>query len=92
MNKHKEQTILDIGCGTGEATNCLMQYLPFTKSVTAIDRSIEFIDYAREVNASPRITYECLNAEKDWPKEWREKFTMVGSLICSAHNFKMYFY
>lgn len=76
--------MLDIGCGTGEATNSLAQRLPNIKEICAVDRSREFIDLAKEVNTDPDIHYRCMNAEDEWPSKWNQKFTMVCFVIsCS---------
>lgn len=75
---YKENIVLDIGCGTGEASNSLMQRLPSVKEMRAIDRSREFIEFAEEVNENADIAYQCMNAEDEWPLAWQHKYTLVS--------------
>lgn len=84
---YEEQVVLDIGCGTGEATSSLAQRVPFVKEICAVDKSREFIDYAQEMSEDVDINYQCLNAEDDWPLTWEQKFTMVSSESEKLMNF-----
>lgn len=74
--QHREQIILDIGCGTGEATIDLLTKFN-TAEITAIDMSKEFIELARNMNKYDEIEFIQMNAESNWPAKWEKKFTLV---------------
>jgi len=73
-----EQTVLDIGCGTGEATTQLLNILPDVVEIEAVDMSANFISYAQEFNRDETISFSCMNVESEWAEEWNNKFTMVS--------------
>ncbi|XP_067946991.1 trans-aconitate 2-methyltransferase-like [Watersipora subatra] len=79
LTLHYHQIVLDIGCGTGEATSSLAERLSCGTEICAVDRSREFIDYAQDSNMDTDISYQCLNVEEEWPQCWEEKYTMVFS-------------
>lgn len=69
--------MLDIGCGTGEATSSLMNRVSGVKEIYAVDRSSKFISYAKQINRDIDILYKQMDAEDEWPEAWKNKFTMV---------------
>lgn len=71
--------VLDIGCGTGEATTTLLDRLPQVDQICAIDKSSEFIEYATEANSDAQIFYKHMDAEDEWSEDWSNKFTLVSS-------------
>lgn len=78
MNIHEEETILDIGCGTGEASILLKERIGTVKEFIGIDKSAEFIDFAATFRTSENSLFKRMNAESDWPVEWNSKFTLVS--------------
>lgn len=78
MDSESNNTILDIGCGTGEVTTSLLHRFDNVDHITGIDMSPVFIDYANSVNEEEHITYQRLNAESEWPSVWDNKFTVVS--------------
>ena len=74
---YEQQVVLDIGCGTGEATTTLLDRLPQVEQSFAVDKSSEFIEYATETNNDSQILYRHMDAEDEWSKDWSNKFTLV---------------
>lgn len=58
-----------------------MRRVPSVKEVIAVDRSLKFINFAREMNEDQNILYECMNVEDEWQEEWKQKYTMVNYYI-----------
>jgi SAM-dependent methyltransferase len=50
-------TVLDVGCGTGSLTFALAEFAPKV-TVTGIDISQAYVDYARSKVTDPRLTFE----------------------------------
>lgn len=50
--------ILDLGCGTGTTTFRLAQHFP-NATIIALDLSEDMLNFAKEHNAHPNITYVC---------------------------------
>ncbi|KAG4070704.1 hypothetical protein HA402_013624 [Bradysia odoriphaga] len=77
-------SMLDIGCGTGDATiESILPLLP-TKSNRLIgcDISSEMIDYARKYNCNPNISYQVLDVSGD-VDEFVMKFGSFDHVISS---------
>lgn len=73
-------SILDIGCGTGETTQLLLDAWPRTREVLGVDRSELFLEYARAECADERVSFALLDADEDvWPTNWSSRFTKVFS-------------
>jgi SAM-dependent methyltransferase len=53
---------LDVGCGTGALTQTVLQQAQ-PRSVTGIDPSAGFIDYAKAQISDPRVTFEVADAQ-----------------------------
>ena len=53
---------LDVGCGTGALTQAILQQTQ-PRSVTGIDPSAGFIDYAKAQITDPRVTLEAADAQ-----------------------------
>lgn len=53
---------LDVGCGTGALTQAILQQMQ-PRSVTGIDPSAGFIDYAKAHVSDPRVTFEVADAQ-----------------------------
>ena len=53
---------LDVGCGTGALTQAILQQTQ-PRSVTGIDPSAGFIDYAKAQITDPRVTFEVADAQ-----------------------------
>ena len=53
---------LDVGCGTGALTQSILQQTQ-PRSVTGIDPSAGFIDYAKAQITDPRVTFEVADAQ-----------------------------
>ena len=53
---------LDVGCGTGALTQSILQQTQ-PRSVTGIDPSAGFIDYAKAQIIDPRVTFEVADAQ-----------------------------
>ena len=53
---------LDVGCGTGALTQTIVQQMQ-PRSVTGIDPSAGFIDYAKAHTSDPRVTFEVADAQ-----------------------------
>ena len=53
---------LDVGCGTGALTQTILQQVQ-PRSVTGIDPSAGFIDYAKAQINDPRVTFEVADAQ-----------------------------
>ncbi len=53
---------LDVGCGTGALTQTILQQMQ-PRSVTGIDPSAGFIDYAKAHVSDPRVTFEVADAQ-----------------------------
>ncbi|KAJ6635102.1 Juvenile hormone acid O-methyltransferase [Pseudolycoriella hygida] len=59
-------TLLDIGCGTGDVTmDYIVPMAPPGSRIVAGDKSIEMVEYASTNFPHPRITYEELDIEKE---------------------------
>ncbi|XP_038045807.1 ubiquinone biosynthesis O-methyltransferase-like [Patiria miniata] len=65
-------TVLDVGCGTGEETKSMAGKV---KSVTGIDASEEMVTVAVKTNSAPNVAYSQWDARAvgDNP-DWRERF------------------
>ena len=74
----RRQIVLDIGCGTGEATVELLDKLSIA-DITAVDVSAEFIELARNVNKYKQVEFTQMNVELPWPVNWEQKFTLVSN-------------
>lgn len=72
------KSILDVGCGTGEATSSLLDRFDNVNDITAIDVSPEFIDYANSNKDDERISFVKMNAESEWPLVWTGRFNVVS--------------
>ncbi|HEY0298323.1 MAG TPA: class I SAM-dependent methyltransferase [Arachidicoccus sp.] len=56
--KQTLNSILDFGCGIGDATILLKQYFPFTKEITGTDTAATALEFARKQNSNEgKITY-----------------------------------
>src|SRR5689334_512682 len=55
--------VLDVGCGTGSLTFSLPE-LANVASVTGVDLTPGFLDFARARNTDPRISFEQADARK----------------------------
>lgn len=66
--------LLDAGCGDGSNTIMLAEALPGAR-IVGVDISQEAIGYAKEVHASPNITYEVGDATKDDSRKYDLIFT-----------------
>jgi len=53
---------LDVGCGTGALAQTVLQQMQ-PRSVTGIDPSAGFVDYARAHVSDPRVTFEVADAQ-----------------------------
>jgi SAM-dependent methyltransferase len=53
---------LDVGCGTGALTQAILQQMQ-PRSVTGIDPSAGFVDYAKAHVSDPRVTFEVADAQ-----------------------------
>lgn len=53
---------LDVGCGTGALTQTILQQMQ-PQSVTGVDPSAGFIDYARAHVSDPRVRFEVADAQ-----------------------------
>jgi SAM-dependent methyltransferase len=53
--------VLDVGCGTGSLTLALPQIAKIT-SVTGVDLTPAFLEFARQQNTDPRITFQQADA------------------------------
>ncbi|XP_038052370.1 juvenile hormone acid O-methyltransferase-like [Patiria miniata] len=67
-----EDTVLDVGCGTGEETKSMAGKV---KSVTGVDASEEMVAVAVKTNSAPNVAYSQCDARAvgDNP-DWREGF------------------
>ncbi|XP_038051452.1 juvenile hormone acid O-methyltransferase-like [Patiria miniata] len=67
-----EDTVLDVGCGTGEETKSMAGKV---KSVTGVDASEEMVAVAVKTNSAPNVAYSQWDARAvgDNP-DWREGF------------------
>ena len=53
---------LDVGCGTGALTEAILQQVK-PRSVTGVDPSAGFVDYAKAQVSDPRVTFEVADAQ-----------------------------
>ena len=53
---------LDVGCGTGALTETILQHMQ-PRSVTGIDPSAGFVEYAKAHVSDPRVTFEVADAQ-----------------------------
>ncbi|XP_022106743.1 juvenile hormone acid O-methyltransferase-like [Acanthaster planci] len=75
LGLRREDTVLDVGCGTGEETAWIAKGVKF---ITAIDNSEEMLAVAAESNSVCNVAYFKCDAQTvgDNP-DWREKFDKV---------------
>ena len=56
------ERVLDVGCGTGALCRAVLNATR-TSEVVGVDPSEPFIEYAREHNSEPHVTYDVGNAQ-----------------------------
>ena len=94
MRLHPDETVLDVGCGTGNLTLALLSALGPLGRVFAVDIAPRMIDVARGKVQDPRVTWHVGSAEalpfpaasidrilcfSVWP-HFHEKRTVLGEL------------
>src|SRR3989338_6628462 len=57
LNFQSIQTILDLGCGSGNRTLQLTNHFPNAKKILGIDSNPSMIETASSINKDPKITY-----------------------------------
>ncbi|XP_074659506.1 malonyl-[acyl-carrier protein] O-methyltransferase-like isoform X2 [Tubulanus polymorphus] len=75
--------ILDIGCGTGEVTNVLLNQINNVEKIIAFDKNESMIELARSENSNPKIEYLVADVTKpeSFRPEWRQKFDLITSFL-----------
>lgn len=84
-NDDGEDTIVDIGCGSGDVTNdLLLPKLPKSFGrLIGLDLSEEMVEFARDRCLHPRITFEQINIEnEDINVDYEESFDHAFSFYC----------
>lgn len=56
----------------------LLDRLPQADEICAVDKSREFIEYAKEGNDCSEIYYKHMDVEEEWPQSWNNKFSLVS--------------
>ena len=74
------ERVLDLCCGTGVTTRCLLRRLPVSATVVAVDGSPEMLAQARDLDTSGRVEWVCARAE-----ELRPALTgTVDAVVCNS--------
>jgi demethylmenaquinone methyltransferase/2-methoxy-6-polyprenyl-1,4-benzoquinol methylase len=58
-----EETVLDVGCGTGNLTAALLDRLGSSGAVLALDLAFAMLEIARVKNRDPRVSWQLADAE-----------------------------
>lgn len=62
LGLERDETVLDVGCGTGNLTLALLAHLSAAGRVHAIDASARMVAVARGKIADPRVTWHAVDA------------------------------
>ncbi|XP_066271838.1 uncharacterized protein [Branchiostoma lanceolatum] len=74
-------TVLDVGCGTGEMSQ-YMSRQPGVTSVVGFDLSTDYISYASQRNSSDKVSYHVANVSdpSTFKSDWSGAFSKVVNL------------
>ncbi|XP_074658682.1 trans-aconitate 2-methyltransferase-like [Tubulanus polymorphus] len=75
--------VLDIGCGTGEVTNVLLNRINDVENLIAFDKLESMVKFARSENPNPKIEYVIADVTKpeSFSPEWRQKFDLITAFL-----------
>ncbi|XP_074653062.1 juvenile hormone acid O-methyltransferase-like [Tubulanus polymorphus] len=77
------RNVLDIGCGSGEVTNTILNEINDVENVIAFDKNESMIEFARLKYPNPKIEYLVADVIKpdSFRPEWRQEFDLITSFF-----------
>ncbi|XP_074646000.1 juvenile hormone acid O-methyltransferase-like [Tubulanus polymorphus] len=83
FQRNSYRNVLDIGCGSGEVTNILLNYVNNVENLIAFDKYESMVEFARAKNPNPKIEYLVADVTKpdSFRPEWRQKFDLITSFL-----------
>ncbi|XP_074646391.1 juvenile hormone acid O-methyltransferase-like isoform X2 [Tubulanus polymorphus] len=83
FQQNSYRNVLDIGCGSGEVTNILLNHINNVENLIAFDKHESMVEFARAKNPNPKIEYLVADVTKpdSFRPEWRQKFDLITSFI-----------
>ncbi|XP_074646392.1 malonyl-[acyl-carrier protein] O-methyltransferase-like isoform X3 [Tubulanus polymorphus] len=82
FQRNSYRNVLDIGCGSGEATDMLLSQIK-VENLIASDKYESMVEFARAKYPNPKIEYLVADVTKpdSFRLEWRQKFDLITSFL-----------